>query len=627
MSRLFRVALILAVLAGLLSAVPAAARAPQSRGKVRAEALAAAVTTVHYVPSVQSSVIRVEVTRHAELDAAKQGVLLTYSPYNTLGDPTGTSTVSGSSSYLTMGIARAKADVLGTRGSTGCWDYGGRDEQQSGVDVVRFLAGEIADTKGQKLTWSNGNVGMTGASYDGTTATMVAATGLPALKAIEPISAISHWYGYAFYDGVRHFLNSEAPTDEGFDTPLAFDHGFGDTVHADNPDTVPARVAECDAVEHEQQGYSRNPDYTDFWKERDYTLSPEKWTAATLIRHGWNDYNVKQDEAIRLFSALQPFADNRTTPEREGPELLMRMTQGTHGAGTTPDHTPLITAFWKAHLLDDPAAQAFLDEQPRVLSMGTNPGGSARITKGDTWPLEGTQTHSFFLNRTYEQDVPGVTVPGPGTGETGELSYENRYSGKLPGGRGGFYGPSSGWVDSGTSSEEISKADPWSNDGNTGAGPGGQGYYALQFATPPLTESVQVVGSAVLEGKFTYLPVAGASLTPILVDIAPNNSYKTIQRGFLNIDYRNGLQTRAPAPGAAPISANVTFLPEDYTVPKGNRIGLLLQSSNTVWAVPGNPAGFVQVMLGSATDAGTRLHLPLRNASERIHPDFGVRPA
>ncbi|MPZ73931.1 MAG: hypothetical protein GEU74_12000 [Nitriliruptorales bacterium] len=257
-----------------------------------------------------------------------QGVLLTYSPYNTIGDPTSSGTISGSSPYLSIGIARAHADVLGTRGSTGCWDYGGKNEQQSGVDVVRFLAGEIPDTEGNLLQWSNGNVGMTGGSYNGTTATMVAATGLPALKAIEPIAGISHWYGYAFHDGVRYFLNSEEPTDEGFDTPLVFDHGIGDTFHTDNPDSITARAGECGTVEHEMQAYSRNPDYTDFWRERDYTLEPEKWRAAALIRHGWNDYNVKQEDAIRLFTALQPFADDRSTPEREGPPVLLRMTQG-----------------------------------------------------------------------------------------------------------------------------------------------------------------------------------------------------------------------------------------------------------------------------------------------------------
>ena len=40
------------------------------------------------------------------------------------------------------------------------------------------------------------------------------------------------------------------------------------------------------------------------------------------------------------------------------------------------------------------------------------------------------------------------------------------------------------------------------------------------------------------------------------------------------------------------------LLPQDYTVAAGHRIGLRVQSSNTVWAVPGNP-GAVDVAQGA----------------------------
>ncbi|MFP5299571.1 MAG: CocE/NonD family hydrolase, partial [Actinomycetota bacterium] len=150
----------------------------------------------------------------------------------------------------------------------------------SGVDVVKWLA---------KRPWSNGKVAMTGGSYNGTTATMVAARGddVPQLKAIVPIAGISRWYGYAYGNGVRYFLNSEVPSDEGFDTPIAFDVGFGKTVAADPmgqhfADTMRARAAECDASEHTEEGYSRNPDYDAFWRERDYRRHANDFRAAVL---------------------------------------------------------------------------------------------------------------------------------------------------------------------------------------------------------------------------------------------------------------------------------------------------------------------------------------------------------
>ena len=100
-------------------------------------------------------------------------------------------------------------------------------------------------------------------------------------------------------------------------------------------------------------------------------------------------------------------------------------------------------------------------------------------------------------------------------------------------------------------------------------------------------------------------------LTPVLVDIAPDGSRQTVERGFLHVDYRNGLDETEPAPGEW-VRATVELLPQDYTFARGHRIGLQVQSSNTVWAVPGNP-GTVDLAEGrvaGVTPVGSRLVLP-----------------
>jgi X-Pro dipeptidyl-peptidase len=597
---------------------------------------AAPVTEVHYVPSTAQggTLIRVEIQRDPALDGQRQAVLLNHSPYNTIGGvPSGVNgTVVGGKGvtrYLADGIAGATADVLGTRGSTGCWDYGGLDEQQAGIDVVNFLAGETPNTRGERLTWSNGRVGMTGVSYEGTTANMVAAAGdrAPGLKAVVPIAAISHWYGYAYNNGVRYFLNSESATDEGFDTPLLFDVGFSDTFHTDNAAAGAAAHADgdCGAAAHLQQGYSRSPVYADFWREREYdTATAEEWTAATMVVHGWNDYNVKQDEAIRLFEHLQTL-DDPATAQLEGPvDLRLWMTQSRHANGTGAGYQEALDAFFKAHLLTPgtEAQRAAADALAAIPPVYTRPqvGGGAgadepAVTTHPSWPLPGTRDVTLFLNRTYEQDIPGVTVPGPGTGEVGELSFTNRDTGPLDG-RAGAYGPTSSWVDSSAATEELSNRDPWSNDGGRGSMPGGQGYYSLAFSTPPLAADARITGSAVLDGVFrAATPVTGGTLTPILVEIDPAGSYRTIQRGFMNFDFRDGRE-RLAGPMTAWEDVVVEMLPEDYVVRAGSRIGLILQSSNAVWAVPGNPMGLMTVGLGGPNQGrpdarGTVLHLPV----------------
>src|SRR5688500_257128 len=80
------------------------------------------------VPTVDGAEINVEVMRPADRSAP---VLLTYSPYNTLSEPAVPNLANDElgQRYLAKGYARAVADVVGTRNSSGCWDYGGVREQ------------------------------------------------------------------------------------------------------------------------------------------------------------------------------------------------------------------------------------------------------------------------------------------------------------------------------------------------------------------------------------------------------------------------------------------------------------------------------------------------------------------
>jgi X-Pro dipeptidyl-peptidase len=283
---------------------------------VPAAARAETITESYRVPTVHGAQVYVEVTRQA---GVRSPVILTYSPYNVLGEGQETQDKYGER-YVPRGYARAVADVIGTRNFSGCGDYGGAAEQQSGVDLVNFLS---------RRSWSNGKVAMVGGSYDGTTASMVAATGDDArgLAGVVPIAAISRWYGYAYSHGVRYSGNSQRPTDEGVDTPLAFDFGFGRTPPTD-PSAIDAavdRIRPCDAVRHTLEGYNRTPDYDAFWLERDYRKDARRFAVPSLIAHGWQDFNVKQEEGVELFKAVGG-----------SPFKKLFLFQGGHGRRPTP---------------------------------------------------------------------------------------------------------------------------------------------------------------------------------------------------------------------------------------------------------------------------------------------------
>jgi X-Pro dipeptidyl-peptidase len=501
------------------------------------------------VPTVGGAEINVEVMRPAGNPDAP--VILTYSPYNTLSETTTPNLANDDvgQHFLPKGYARAVADVLGTRNSSGCWDYGGADEQRSGVDVVNFLAGR---------PWTNGKVAMIGGSYDGTTATMVAARGaaVPGLKAIVPIAGISRWYGYAYGDGVRYFLNSERPTDEGIDTPLAFDFGLARTPPTDPSDPLfgdklLSRANPCESAQHTVEGYDRTPDYDSFWLERDYRKNAANIRAAALVAHGWQDYNVKQEEGVDLYRALT------ATPFKR-----LYMFQAGHSTPGAANWQPLLDRFFAHTLL---GVDNGVDSGPPVITEGRS---ATRKSTGfrteAAWPPPGTTGRRLYLR-------PDGTLSG--SSASGTASF----------------------TDLGTSTEEQSTRMPTAESN------------WLFFKGAPLAKAVRMTGSARLELSLK-VDRDHAHMTPLLVDVAPDGTTKTVSRGFLNLLYRGGLSRARPLPPGQPVRATVTFKPQDQTFEAGHRIGLLVQGSNTVWAVPDDPGAGYTLLLGTG---GSGLVLPL----------------
>jgi X-Pro dipeptidyl-peptidase len=91
------------------------------------------------------------------------------------------------------GYAFGVSSVRGTGNSEGCFTQGGPGEGKDTAAVVEALAAE---------GWSNGNVGIIGVSYPGTTPKQVWLEAPPSLKTIVPISGISDFYKYNFKNGV-----------------------------------------------------------------------------------------------------------------------------------------------------------------------------------------------------------------------------------------------------------------------------------------------------------------------------------------------------------------------------------------------------------------------------------------
>jgi len=212
--------------------------------------------------------------------------------------------------FVPRGYAFAAMDLRGTRNSSGCQTYGDRDEVIDAVDVVDYLV---------ELDWSNGKVGMTGGSYDGTIANGAAAEAPisgrhpEALAAIIPIRSIDAWYDYHFFNGVQSAGHAVTPAL--FTAALAAvdlpNSGTDDPLYAFHLAERKACIATLGAAT--DLGYAKPYQNADdaFWSERDFQKDAGGFKAATFVIHGLFDFNVKPHNAGYLWSALPPALPKR----------------------------------------------------------------------------------------------------------------------------------------------------------------------------------------------------------------------------------------------------------------------------------------------------------------------------
>jgi X-Pro dipeptidyl-peptidase len=206
--------------------------------------------------------------------------------------------------YLCRGYAVVEAAGLGTRGSDGFETCGSDVEIDAFKCVIEWLHGDrqgFADREGTcqlSADWSNGNVGMTGRSYGGTTDFGLAQTGVEGLKTIVPVSGIASWYDYYNCQGTR---TSDFPGDQlsslavycagryiDHDDWETIEKGYGNYLHQLQDDTL--------------RGGS---DYSDVWANRDYTVGNNNFKCPALVVHGLNDQNVTTKHFEMMYRSLK----------------------------------------------------------------------------------------------------------------------------------------------------------------------------------------------------------------------------------------------------------------------------------------------------------------------------------
>lgn len=221
--------------------------------------------------------------------------------------------------FLVRGYAFISSAGLGTKGSEGFNTTGSDLEINAFKNIIEWVNGKrkaYTDKTSNveiKADWATGNVAMTGLSWAGTTTFGVAATGVEGLKTIVPAAGIASWYDYFNSQGTQF---GNAPYSD-----LSWLSLYVSTRMLDQDDWAGIWQNYSNYINQlnkDQNAHERN--YSDVWKERDYTLHPENLKTSALIVHGLNDDNVKTKHFELMYDALK----------KAGQDVKLYLHQGDH---------------------------------------------------------------------------------------------------------------------------------------------------------------------------------------------------------------------------------------------------------------------------------------------------------
>ncbi len=438
--------------------------------------------------------------------------------------------------YVPRGYAVVLGMSIGTADSDGCPTSGDQAETLGTKAVIDWLNGRAPgfDANGDRATadWTNGDVGMTGVSYNGTLPNQVATTGVEGLKTIIPVSAISNWYEYYRANGLVR-----APgTFQGEDLDILAQFTAGEA----------RATGDCqDEIAEITEKQDRNTgDYSPFWRQRDYLPDAKRVRASVFVVHGLNDWNVMTNNFAAWWDKLA----------KAGVTRKIWLHQGGHGGpGSNATYTlPSGQSWtyrqtenrWFDHELLD--IHNSIMGEPRAIVQRED---LSYTTYGD-WPDPGARPVQLRFTAADATSPGGLTIGHP-----------------HPGAR------SQDFVDEG---RNIGPAQLVANPDT--ANPN-----RLVYRSPELSQSARLSGRPSVRLRMAIQNRNDANLTAYLVDYGPAGSTTepfVITRGWMDPQNRTRWDHTHPVKQGQMNSYDWTFEPKDYIFPEGHRIGVVIFSSD-----------------------------------------------
>ncbi len=465
--------------------------------------------------------------------------------------------------WVPRGFAVVHSSAPGTGLSQGCPTVGGPVEARAPKAVIDWLNGRArgfttADGDQEVVAdWASGRVGMTGTSYNGTIPVAAAATGVEGLEAIIPVAPNTSYYRYYRSNGLVRNPGGYP----GEDVDVLYDFvNSGD----------PSRRAWCDANVRDGElraGQDRvTGDYNDFWATRDLQSELEGVTAATLMAHAFNDWNVMPEHSVRVYETLK----------RQGVPVQAYFHQGGHG-GAPP--MELMNRWFTRYLWN---VENGVESDPRAWI----------VREGDD-----RQSPTPYADYPHPEAAPVTLRPTAGGEQVGGLG-----------------------VSPGHGTETL--VDNFSFDGATLARAEWT-EHRLMYATPELADAVHVSGTPRVTIRLaSSAPAANLSVWVVSLPWTEGRTPRggVVTRGWA--DPQNHASPSASEPLVPGQFYELTFdlQPDDQVIEAGQRIGLMIMSTDREFTLHPDPGTELTVDL-----AGTSLALPVVGGQRAVERALGER--
>lgn len=457
-------------------------------------------------------------------------VILVMTPYQALGDATGATSFSIENGtlppmppsetpyspdlvefYVPRGYAVAFADVRGNHNSGGCIDQSGEGQWRDGYYTVEWLG---------TRKWSNGNVGMHGASYDGETQVTTALLNPPHLSTIVPVASVDSQYQYLHYGGVPYELQG-ASTMAAY---LAISAVPG--THPNAVQTYPERfTCQPENLEH---ALDQSGDWNAYWDERAYWKKANQTNVSMLRVHGLQDWNVKPNH-------IDPLSEKWT-----GEPKRAIYGQWGHAYPDRPDWSGQggILHQWYDQFLYEKAT-GVVDELPPVLAEDTED----RWHGIDAFPARNTSSLSFQLSADGMLTREGA--------ESGELTVDDRPR-DAPG------------ASTPNPAEDVAAA----------AGQPSK----LVFESEPLEEELVLTGRPSL--TFNASTDAESTHWAVHLEVVEDGEAEWINRGYQDTRHRDGRDQPQPLEPGESYQLDVELFPQVDVVQPGDKLRLVVTTDD-----------------------------------------------